>query len=74
MICIQRCCRARSPVLAKQCGEAIKNAMGMLGNLQYLQLKMVYLQQKQAYDSAVLSLKQAINDYNWALYGVVTLD
>ena len=48
--------------------------MGMLGNLQYLQLKMTYLQQKQAYDTAVLSLNQAINDYNWALYGVVTLD
>ena len=55
-------------------GNERKYAMGMLGNLQYLQLKMVYLQQKQAYDSAVLSLKQAINDYNWALYGVVTLD
>ena len=59
--------------LAAQTDER-KYAMGMLGNLQYLQLKMVYLQQKQAYDSAVLSLKQAINDYNWALYGVVTLD
>ena len=55
-------------------GNERKYAMGMLGNLQYLQLKMAYLQQKQAYDSAVLSLNQAINDYNWALYGVVTLD
>ena len=55
-------------------GNERKYAMGMLGNLQYLQLKMAYLQQKQAYDTAVLSLNQAINDYNWALYGVVTLD
>lgn len=55
-------------------GNERKYAMGMLGNLQYLQLKMTYLQQKQAYDTAVLSLNQAINDYNWALYGVVTLD
>ena len=61
-------------VLMTMEGNERKYAMGMLGNLQYLQLKMVYLQQKQAYDSAVLSLKQAINDYNWALYGVVTLD
>lgn len=55
-------------------GNERKYAMEMLGNLQYLQLKMTYLQQKQAYDTAVLSLNQAINDYNWALYGVVTLD
>ena len=55
-------------------GNERKYAMGMLGNLQYLQLKMTYLQQKQAYDTAVLSLNQAINDYNRALYGVVTLD
>ena len=55
-------------------GNERKYAMGMLGNLQYLQLKMTYLQQKQVYDTAVLSLNQAINDYNWALYGVVTLD
>ena len=55
-------------------GNERKYAMGMLGNLQYLQLKMTYLQQKQAYDTAVLSLNQATNDYNWALYGVVTLD
>lgn len=55
-------------------GNDLRYQMGMLGKLEYLQAKMGYLQNKMTYDMAVLSLKQAMEDYQWALYGVVELD
>ena len=55
-------------------GNDLKYQMGMLGRLEYLQAKLGYLQQKMTYDMAVLNLKQAIENYDWALYGVVALD
>ncbi len=51
-------------------GNDLKFQMGMLGQLEYLQAKVGYLQQKMTYDMAVLSLYQAINNYEWALYGI----
>lgn len=55
-------------------GNDLKYQMGMLGRLEYLQTKIAYLQQKMTYDMAVLSLKQAIENYDWALNGVMDLD
>lgn len=55
-------------------GNDLKYQMGMLGRLEYLQTKIAYLQQKMTYDMAVLSLKQAIENYDWALDGVMDLD
>ena len=55
-------------------GNDLKMQMGMLGRLEYLQAKLGYLQQKMAYYMAVLSLRQAIENYEWALYGVVNID
>lgn len=55
-------------------GNDLKYQMGMLGRLEYLQAKTGYLQQKMTYDMAVLNLKQAMENYNWAVYGVVELD
>jgi hypothetical protein len=46
-------------------GNDLKYQMGMLGNLEYLQLKMAYLQQKAAARTAALSLTQAIENYGW---------
>jgi len=48
--------------------------LGMISRMEYLQMRMGYLQQKMVYDQAQLSLTQAIANYDWALYGVITLD
>lgn len=55
-------------------GNNLKYQMGMLGRLEYLQTKVAYLQAKMTYDMAVLTLKQSIENYNWAVQGVVELD
>ena len=55
-------------------GNDLRYQMGMLGKLEYLQAKTGYLQSKMTYDMAKLSLKQAMEDYQWALYGVVELE
>lgn len=51
-------------------GNDLKYQMGMLGNLEYLQLKLVYLQQKAAARTAALSLTQAIENYGWIVQGL----
>lgn len=51
-------------------GNDLKYQMGMLGNLEYLQLKMAYLQQKAAARTAALSLTQAIDNYGWIVQGL----
>ena len=48
--------------------------LGMISRTEYLQMKLGYHQQKMTYDQAALSLTQAIENYEWALYGVITLD
>ncbi len=51
-------------------GNELKYQMGMLGRLEYLQLKMAYLQQKAAARTAALSLTQAIENYGWIIQGL----
>ena len=51
-------------------GNDLKYQMGMLGNLEYLQLKMAYLQQKAAARTAALSLTQALENYGWIVQGL----
>ena len=51
-------------------GNDLQYQMGMLGNLEYLQLKMAYLQQKAAARTAALSLTQAIENYGWIVQGL----
>lgn len=48
--------------------------MGMIGRLQYLQARIGYLQQKMMAENAALSLTQAMETYDWALKGIVTLE
>ncbi len=55
-------------------GNNRRYEMGMLGRLEYLGVKAQYLQAKMNYDMAVLNLKQSMEDYEWALYGIITLD
>lgn len=54
-------------------GNEKKYEMGMLGRLEYLQLKLAYLQQKVAADAASLNLVQAIENYNWAVEGLADI-
>ncbi|MCI9636773.1 MAG: TolC family protein [Hungatella sp.] len=54
-------------------GNEKKYEMGMLGRLEYLQLKLAYLQQKMAADAASLNLVQAIENYNWAVEGLADI-
>jgi outer membrane protein TolC len=51
-------------------GNDLKHQMGMIGNLEYLQLKLAYLQQKAAAKTAALNLTQAIEDYGWIVQGL----
>ena len=51
-------------------GNDLKYQMGMIGNLEYLQLKLAYLQQKAAAKTAALNLTQAIEDYGWIVQGL----
>ena len=55
-------------------GNDLKYQMGMLGRLEYLQLKMVYLQQKAAVRTAELNLTQAMENYNWAVEGLADIE
>ena len=47
--------------------------MGMVGRLEYLQLKTAYLQQKMAADQAALSLVQDMETYYWAVEGLADI-
>ena len=55
-------------------GNDLKYQMGMLGRLEYLQLKMAYLQQKAALKTAQLNLTQAMENYRWAVEGLADVD
>lgn len=54
-------------------GNEKKYAMGMLGKLEYLQLKLACLQQKMSADAASLNLVQAIESYGWAVEGLADI-
>lgn len=54
-------------------GNDVKYQQGMLGRLEYLQLKMAYLQQKASADAASISLVQAIENYRWAVEGLADI-
>lgn len=55
-------------------GNELKNQMGMLGRLEYLQLKMAYLQQKVALTTASLNLRQDMENYDWAVQGLADVE
>lgn len=55
-------------------GNELKNQMGMLGRLEYLQLKIAYLQQKVALTTASLNLRQDMENYDWAVQGLVDVE
>lgn len=50
-----------------------KNKMGMLSNAQFIQEEMQYIQKKTNYETAELNLFQALENYKWAVKGVVSL-
>ena len=54
-------------------GTETKYQMGMVGRLEYLQLKTAYLQQKMAADQAALSLVQDMETYYWAVEGLADI-
>lgn len=55
-------------------GSDLKDQMGMLGRPEYLQCKLAYLQQKLALKTAQLNLLQAMEDYDWAVKGLIELN
>ena len=54
-------------------GTETNYQMGMVGRLEYLQLKTAYLQQKMAADQAALSLVQDMETYYWAVEGLADI-
>ncbi|MCI8886689.1 MAG: TolC family protein [Hungatella sp.] len=54
-------------------GNDMKYQLGMLGKLQYLQLRLAYLQQDMAATSAGLELLQAMESYRWAVEGIADI-
>lgn len=62
-----------SAVLNKQAADR-KNGLGMLSRTQYLQQEAAFLQSKAAKESAELALTQAIEDYNWGLEGIASIE
>lgn len=48
--------------------------LGMLGELQYQQMKVGYLAEKMNYENARLDLFQAMETYDWAVAGQLALD
>lgn len=48
--------------------------LGMLGQAEYLGTQITYCQAKAARDTANMNMLQALNEYNWALKGVVSVE
>lgn len=48
----------------------IQKANGMLGNIQYMQQELAWLQAQSGYKCADLALQQALQNYKWAVAGV----
>lgn len=51
-----------------------KQSLGMLSNAEYLQAKIAYVQKKNDYQAADLAFFQALENYDWAVKGIVVLD
>lgn len=51
-----------------------KQSLGMLSNAEYLQEKIAYVQKKNDYQAADLAFFQALENYDWAVKGIVALD
>ena len=49
-----------------------KNSLGMMGRLEYLNAEMSYLNAKAAHESARLALVKAVQDYDWAMHGLIS--
>jgi hypothetical protein len=49
-----------------------KKSLGMLGSSAYLGMKASYLSAKASRESAALSLTKAVNDYEWAVGGLIS--
>ena len=49
-----------------------KNSMGMMGKLEYLGAQVSYLNSKAGYTGASLALIKAMEDYDWAVKGLLT--
>ncbi len=54
-------------------GNETRYQLGMMGRLEYLQAKVAYLGQKAAARTAGLNLTQAMENYDWALEGLLDL-
>ena len=52
-------------------GNQRRYQLGMLGRIEYLSTEIQYVQAKAARDTARMNMLQALNEYNWALKGVV---
>lgn len=50
-----------------------KLQMGMMGRLEYLQAEMLFLTQKAAKVGADMALLQAVNDYEWGVKGLASI-
>lgn len=61
-----------SAVTAKQTAD-IKSQVGALSHLEYLQAEVEFLSQTAAKESADMALLQAVNDYDWAVKGVLAI-
>lgn len=49
-----------------------KKSLGMMGRAEYLNAEMSYLSAKAAYESARLGLVKAVQDYDWAMHGLIS--
>lgn len=52
-------------------GADLRNSMGMMGRLEYLNAQVAYLTAKSAKDTAALDLFSAMETYDWALKGLI---
>ncbi len=55
-------------------GNQRRYQLGMLGRIEYLSTEIQYIQAKAARDTARMNMLQALNEYSWALKGVVPSD
>lgn len=55
-------------------GTDRKYKLGMLSKIQYLQAELGYIQKKSAYEVADMALFQAMEDYDWAVAGLMSID
>ncbi|MCR5370811.1 MAG: TolC family protein [Clostridium sp.] len=49
-----------------------KMSLGMMGRIEYLNAELSYLNAKAAHESARLALVKAVQDYDWAMHGLIS--